>query len=167
MVEVSQRLGRESGMLALLVGTGLYLTVGLKFFTFRNFFRGLKNLRAGRSNQSEQGEIPPFNAGPMNALAADIGTGNIVGVSTAIYIGGPGALFWMWVTALVGMATKFSEVLLPHFLERPPPETGWAAPCTSSKTGSDPGDVARLVLCAVRHRRLYRYGRYGTGQLHR
>lgn len=76
------------GMLVLLVGTGLYLTVGLKFFTFRNFFRGLKNLWAGRSNQSEQGEISPFNA-LMTALAADIGTGNIVGVSTAIYIGGP------------------------------------------------------------------------------
>ena len=72
------------GMLVLLVGTGLYLTVGLKFFTFRNFFRGLKNLWAGRSNQSEQGEISPFNA-LMTALAADIGTGNIVGVSTAIY----------------------------------------------------------------------------------
>ena len=68
------------GMLVLLVGTGLYLTVGLKFFTFRNFFRGLKNLWAGRSNQSEQGEISPFNA-LMTALAADIGTGNIVGVS--------------------------------------------------------------------------------------
>ena len=108
------------GMLVLLVGTGLYLTVGLKFFTFRNFFRGLKNLWAGRSNQSEQGEISPFNA-LMTALAADIGTGNIVGVSTAIYIGGPGALFWMWVTALVGMATKFSEVLLSvHFREKTP-----------------------------------------------
>ena len=59
------------GMLVLLVGTGLYLTVGLKFFTFRNFFRGLKNLWAGRSNQSEQGEISPFNA-LMTALAADI-----------------------------------------------------------------------------------------------
>ena len=70
----------------------------------------------------------------MTALAADIGTGNIVGVSTAIYIGGPGALFWIWVTALVGMATKFSEVLLSvHFREKTPPETGWAVPCTSSK----------------------------------
>ena len=59
------------GMLVLLVGTGLYLTVGLKFFTFRNFFRGLKNLWAGRSNQSEQGEISPFKA-LMTALAADI-----------------------------------------------------------------------------------------------
>ena len=108
------------GMLVLLVGTGLYLTIGLKFFTFRNFGRGLKNLWAGRKNQSEHGEISPFNA-LMTALAADIGTGNIVGVSTAIYIGGPGALFWMWVTALVGMATKFSEVLLSvHFREKTP-----------------------------------------------
>ena len=77
------------GMLVLLVGTGLYLTVGLKFFTFRNFFRGLKNLWAGRSNQSEQGEISPFNA-LMTALAADIGTGNIVGVAAAILGGGLG-----------------------------------------------------------------------------
>ena len=108
------------GMLVLLVGTGVYLTIGLKFFTFRNFGRGMKNLWAGRKNQSEHGEISPFNA-LMTALAADIGTGNIVGVSTAIYIGGPGALFWMWVTALVGMATKFSEVLLSvHFREKTP-----------------------------------------------
>lgn len=108
------------GMLVLLVGTGLYLTIGLRFFTFRNFTRGLKNLWEGRQDQSTRGEISPFNA-LMTALAADIGTGNIVGVSTAIYIGGPGALFWMWVTALVGMATKFSEVLLSvHFRERTP-----------------------------------------------
>lgn len=156
------------GMLVLLVGTGLYLTVGLKFFTFRNFFRGLKNLWAGRSNQSEQGEISPFNA-LMTALAADIGTGNIVGVSTAIYIGGPGALFWMWVTALVGMATKFSEVLLSvHFREKTP-AGNWVggAMYFNQKRARTQVDVARLVLCAVRHRRLYRYGRYGTGQLHR
>ena len=108
------------GMLVLLVGTGLYLTLGLRFFTFRNIGRGLRNLWIGRRNQSAQGEISPFNA-LMTALAADIGTGNIVGVATAIYIGGPGALFWMWVTALVGMATKFSEVLLSvHYREKTP-----------------------------------------------
>ena len=108
------------GMLVLLVGTGLYLTIGLRFFTFRNMGRGLKNLWIGRKHQSSKGEISPFNA-LMTALAADIGTGNIVGVATAIYIGGPGALFWMWVTALVGMATKFSEVLLSvHFREKTP-----------------------------------------------
>lgn len=108
------------GMLILLVGTGIYLTIGLRFFTFRNIIRGAKNLWKGRKDQSQHGEISPFNA-LMTALAADIGTGNIVGVSTAIFIGGPGALFWMWVTALVGMATKFSEVLLSvHFREKTP-----------------------------------------------
>ncbi len=108
------------GMLVLLVGTGLYLTIGLRFFTFRNMGRGLKNMWAGRHDQSSKGEISPFNA-LMTALAADIGTGNIVGVATAIFTGGPGALFWMWVTALVGMATKFSEVLLSvHFREKTP-----------------------------------------------
>ena len=107
-------------MLVLLFGTGLYLTVGLRFFTVRNFARGLRHAWAGRRSNSEHGEISPFNA-LMTALAGDIGTGNIVGVATAIYMGGPGALFWMWMTALVGMATKFSEVLLAvHFRERTP-----------------------------------------------
>ncbi|WP_077073128.1 alanine/glycine:cation symporter family protein [Mailhella massiliensis] len=107
-------------MLVLLFGTGLYLTIGLRFFTIRNFARGLHHAWAGRRQDSEHGEISPFNA-LMTALAGDIGTGNIVGVATAIYMGGPGALFWMWMTALVGMATKFSEVLLAvHFRERTP-----------------------------------------------
>ncbi len=99
------------GMLILLVGTGLYLTIGLNFFTFKNIGVGILHTWRGRSTKSTQGEITPFQA-LMTALAADIGTGNIVGVATAIAIGGPGALFWMWVTALVGMATKFCEILL-------------------------------------------------------
>lgn len=107
-------------MLVLLVGTGLYLTIGLRFFSFRNWIRAYKCLWEGRKHQSEHGEISPWNA-LMTALAADIGTGNIVGVATAIAIGGPGALFWMWITALVGMMTKFSEVLLAvHFREKTP-----------------------------------------------
>ncbi|HJD97596.1 sodium:alanine symporter family protein, partial [Mailhella massiliensis] len=107
-------------MLVLLFGTGLYLTIGLRFFTIRNFARGMRHAWAGRGQDAGHGEISPFNA-LMTALAGDIGTGNIVGVATAIYMGGPGALFWMWMTALVGMATKFSEVLLAvHFRERTP-----------------------------------------------
>lgn len=107
-------------MLVLLVGTGLYLTIGLRFFSFRNWIRAYKCLWEGRKHRSEHGEISPWNA-LMTALAADIGTGNIVGVATAIAIGGPGALFWMWITALVGMMTKFSEVLLAvHFREKTP-----------------------------------------------
>lgn len=156
------------GMLVLLVGTGLYLTVGLKFFTFRNFLEGSKTCGPGVPISPSRAKSLRFNA-LMTALAADIGTGNIVGVSTAIYIGGPGALFWMWVTALVGMATKFSEVLLSvHFREKTP-AGNWVggAHVLHQKRARTQVDVARLVLCAVRHRRLYRYGRYGTGQLHR
>ena len=107
-------------MLIMLVGTGLYLTIGLRFFSFRNWGRAYICLWKGRKHQSGHGEITPWSA-LMTALAADIGTGNIVGVATAISIGGPGALFWMWVTALVGMMTKFSEVLLAiHYREKTP-----------------------------------------------
>ena len=98
-------------MLVMLVGTGLYLTIGLRFFSFRNWIRAYQCLWQGRKHQSEHGEVSPWNA-LMTALAADIGTGNIVGVATAIALGGPGALFWMWVTALVGMMTKMAEVTL-------------------------------------------------------
>ncbi len=99
-------------MLVLLLGTGLYLTFGLRFLTFRRIPSGFCKLWQRRSRQDGiDGELSPFNA-LMTALAATIGTGNIAGVATAIFIGGPGALFWMWCTAMVGMATKFSEVLL-------------------------------------------------------
>ncbi|MCE1667537.1 alanine:cation symporter family protein, partial [Enterobacter hormaechei] len=64
-----------------------------------------------RNHQRGEGQISPFNA-LMTALSATIGTGNIAGVATAVVLGGPGALFWMWITALVGMATKYSEAVL-------------------------------------------------------
>ena len=100
------------GMLILLIGTGLYLTVGLRFYTFRNIFSAFSMLWKGRtSSAGDKGELTPFNA-LMTALAGTIGTGSIVGVATAILSGGPGALFCMWCTAMVGMATKFSEILL-------------------------------------------------------
>ena len=111
-------------MLVLLVGTGFYLTLGLHFFSFRNWIPAYKCLWQGRKDQSKEGEISPWNA-LMTALAADIGTGNIVGVATAIAVGGPGALFWMWVTALVGMMTKFSEVLLSVYFREKTPAGNW------------------------------------------
>lgn len=107
-------------MLVLLVGTGLYLTVGLRFFTFKQIPAGVKGLWKGRV-LSGAGEISPFNA-LMTALAGTIGTGNIAGVATAIFAGGPGALFWMWVTALVGMTTKFAEILLSVYFRKKTPE---------------------------------------------
>lgn len=99
-------------MLVLLFGTGVFLSLGLRFMPWRKLVYALGHIwRGRRPGTAEQGEISPFNA-LMTALAATIGTGNIAGVATAIFSGGPGALFWMWLTAMVGMATKFAECAL-------------------------------------------------------
>ena len=99
-------------MLILLMGTGLYLSLGLKGMTMTRIGYGFRLLWRGRvAGEGGEGEITPFNA-LSTALGATIGTGNIAGVATAIYLGGPGAVFWMWVTCLVGMALKYSEALL-------------------------------------------------------
>jgi AGCS family alanine or glycine:cation symporter len=104
-------------MLALLLGTGLYLTLGLRFMPVRKLPAGIR-LLVGGSRGRGAGDISPFGA-LMTSLSATIGTGNIAGVATAIALGGPGALFWMWITALVGMATKYAEaVLAVRFRER-------------------------------------------------
>lgn len=97
-------------MLVLILGVGLFLTLGLRLLTILKIPFGFKLLWQGRIPGGE-GDISPFNA-LMTSLAATIGTGNIAGVATAIFLGGPGAIFWMWMTALVGMATKFAEAVL-------------------------------------------------------
>jgi AGCS family alanine or glycine:cation symporter len=98
-------------MLVLILGTGFFLMVGLKAMPIRKLGTGFSLLWSGRRAEAEdKGEITPFNA-LMTALSATIGTGNIAGVATAIFLGGPGALFWMWCTALVGMATKYAEAV--------------------------------------------------------
>jgi len=103
-------------MLCLILGTGLYLTIGLGGLPIRKIGYGFRQLFIGRKGGGD-GDISPFNA-LMTSLSATIGTGNIVGVATAVSIGGPGALFWMWCTALLGMATKYSEaVLAVHYRE--------------------------------------------------
>ena len=100
-------------MLALLLGVGLWLTLRLGFMPIRKipfaFSQLLKGRKAG--DRSDKGDVSPFGA-LMTAMSATVGTGNIGGVAAAIAIGGPGALFWMWVTALVGMATKYAEAVL-------------------------------------------------------
>ncbi|MCG7529780.1 sodium:alanine symporter family protein [Psychrobium sp. MM17-31] len=101
-------------MLIMILGVGLFLTFGLKLMPILKLGTGFKLLWGGRipdKDGSKEGEISPFNA-LMTSLSATIGTGNIAGVATAIFLGGPGALFWMWCTALVGMATKFAEAVL-------------------------------------------------------
>jgi len=103
-------------MLSLLLLTGVYLSIGLKGlsivkipYAFRELFR--------KRDASEDGDVTPFQA-LMTALSSTIGTGNIAGVAAAIAIGGPGAVFWMWMTAIVGTATKYSEgVLAVNFRE--------------------------------------------------
>lgn len=96
-------------MLTLLVGTGLYLTVILKGMQFRALPHALRLIF--HKDHGHAGDISHF-AALMTALAATVGIGNIVGVATAITLGGPGAVFWMWMTGLVGMATKYSEAVL-------------------------------------------------------
>ena len=100
-------------MLILLVGTGVYLTLRCGFLQFTKFGYAMKNTIGkvfSRQNAGE-GEVTPFQA-VTTALAATVGTGNIAGVTGAIAVGGPGAVFWMWVSALFGMMTKYAEVVL-------------------------------------------------------
>ncbi len=97
-------------LLILLVGTGLYLTILLKGLQFRYLWYSLK-LAFTRKDDNSEGDISQFQA-LMTAMSATIGIGSIAGVATAITIGGLGAVFWIWVTGFIGMATKFSEAIL-------------------------------------------------------
>lgn len=98
-------------LIPLLLLTGFYLTVRLHGLQFTKLWHSLWLALIVREEKGAEGDISHFQA-LMTALAATVGTGNIVGVATAIALGGPGAVFWMWMTGLVGMATKYSEALL-------------------------------------------------------
>ncbi len=99
-------------MLLLLVGTGLWLSLRLRGLQFSRLIHAFRLvLDRGASEKKSPGDISNFQA-LMTALSATVGTGNIAGVATAIAAGGPGALFWMWITGLVGMATKYAEAVL-------------------------------------------------------
>jgi len=101
-----------------LIGTGLFLTLRLRFIQFRKMGHGLAVTSGKYDDPDEPGDVSHFQA-LSTALSATVGVGNIAGVAIAIHWGGPGALFWMWVSALLGMATKYSEVTLAqHFRER-------------------------------------------------
>ena len=106
-------------ILVLILGTGLFLMLRLRLMPLSKIGAGFRLMWRNRAKgDAATGEISPFQA-LMTSLAATVGTGNIAGVATAIFMGGPGALFWMWCTALVGMATKYSEVLLAvHYREK-------------------------------------------------
>lgn len=105
-----------------IIGVGLYLSIRTGFIQIRKFPYSIKTTigRMFRKKEASDGSMTPFQA-VCTALAATVGTGNIAGVAGAIAIGGPGAVFWMWVSAILGMCTKFAEVTLAvHFRERNP-----------------------------------------------
>jgi AGCS family alanine or glycine:cation symporter len=95
-------------MVIILLGVGLYMMIGLRFYPLLNLFNAFANLFPKRGVVKGAGEISPF-AALATALSGQVGTGNLVGVATAITLGGPGAIFWMWITALIGMALAFGE----------------------------------------------------------
>ena len=100
-------------MLVLLVGTGIFLTIRLRFLPWRNLGYALHSVlsKEARTTKRGTGDVSPFSA-LMTALAATIGTGNIIGVATAMFAGGHGALVWMWISACFGLTSKFSECML-------------------------------------------------------
>lgn len=107
-----------------LLGTGFFLTVRLGFIQIRRLAHGFGVASGKYDDPSEPGDVSHFQA-LTTALSATVGIGNIAGVAIAIHFGGPGALFWMWMTAVVGMATKFSEVTLAqHYREVTVPTDG-------------------------------------------
>ena len=123
-------------MLLAMLGIGLYLMFRLSWLPPRKIIYGLKLMWKGRKPSGDaEGDIPPFSA-LMTALAATIGTGNIVGVPVAVSLGGPGALFWMWILALIGMATKYAEaVCAVHYRERDEDGNGIGGPMYYIKNG--------------------------------
>ncbi|BDF58655.1 transporter [Christensenellaceae bacterium] len=109
-------------MLVLLVGTGVFLMIRLRFRPLRNLGYAIRQVFSkhsiSKTDNTDTGDISPFQS-LMTALAATIGTGNIVGVATAMTLGGAGALFWMWVSAVFGLATKYGEsVLAVYYREK-------------------------------------------------
>ena len=102
-------------MMVLLIAAGLFLSIRTGFFQFRRFGYVIKNTIGNLFNKNlhkqDKGNVSPFQA-VTTALAGTIGTGSIAGVATALVLGGPGAVFWMWISALLGMVTKYSEIVL-------------------------------------------------------
>ena len=115
-------------MLVLLIATGLFLTIRTGGFQFRKFGYSIKNTLGSLFNKNlhtkHKGSVSPFQA-VTTALAGTIGTGSIAGVATALFAGGPGAIFWMWVSALFGMVTKYSEIVLSLKFREKNTEGAW------------------------------------------
>lgn len=130
-------------LIPLLLATGFFLTLRLRGLQFTQLWHSLWLALVVRKEPGGAGDISHFQA-LMTALAATVGTGNIVGVATAIALGGPGALFWMWMTGLVGMATKYSEALLSVRFRVPDGRGGQAGGPMYYLTNGIPG-VGRVL----------------------
>lgn len=125
-------------LIIVVIGAGLYFTIGSGFFQIRRFGYIMKNtfgMMFSKAESNAKGIVSPFQAVTM-ALASTIGVGNIAGVASAIAVGGPGAIFWMWVAALVGMMTKMVEVTLAvHYREVNPDGSTYGGPTYYMKKG--------------------------------
>ncbi|MFN3591793.1 MAG: alanine/glycine:cation symporter family protein [Thermaurantiacus sp.] len=125
-------------MVLFLLGIGLYMMWGLRFYPIRNLFGAFATVFGRQRKGDGGGEISPF-AALSTALSGQVGTGNLAGVATAITLGGPGAIFWMWVTALIGMALAFSEgALAIRYREQTPAGTYRGGPMTYIMMGLGP-----------------------------
>ena len=128
-----------------LLGTGVFLTLRMRFLPWRNLFPALRLLTRRESRSAGQGRVSPLST-LMTALAATIGTGNIVGVATAITAGGPGALVWMEIAALFGLAAKFAECSLAVKFRRPGEASG--GPMCTMARGIRPRTLGRVLATA-------------------
>ena len=141
-------------MLLLLVGTGVYLSARVGFIQFAKFGYVMKNTigKVFSKQTAGEGEVTPFQA-VTTALAATVGTGNIAGVTGAICVGGPGAVFWMWISALFGMVTKYAEVVLAiNYRERNEKGDWVGGPMYYIKNGmGKPGPLLAHAILDVIH----------------
>ena len=113
LTNLHQYLGNSNWFIILLIGTGVFFTIYLKFPQIRYFKHAIKIVKGKFDKEGDVGDTSHFQA-LSTALSGTVGTGNIAGVALALHIGGPASLFWMLVTAMLGMTTKFVEVTISH-----------------------------------------------------
>lgn len=157
-------------MLVLLVGTGIFLTIRVGFLTWRNLGYAIKSTlsKEARTQKRGDGDVSPFSA-LTTALAATIGTGNIVGVATAMVSGGPGALVWMWISACFGLTSKFSECMLAiKYRERNEKGEMSGGPMYTMKKALPKGfrSSSWLAVCFICRSGFLWYRQYDPGQLY-
>ena len=144
VVEIGIPVGGENVplMVIILLGIGTYLTLRLGVLQVRRLGHGIAVASGKYDDPDDEGDVTHFQA-LTTALSATVGIGNIAGVALAIHWGGPGALFWMWVTAALGMATKYSEVTLAQKYRVHEDEGEWRAPFPAGPCTTSNGDWDR------------------------